>query len=125
MTQPSQTPVHPGANYPGGAPVAPAQQPAKQAKPWYKRWWVWLIILVVPAGIGTGLGDDSTGTSSSSADSQPADEAVPEQGRNALRQAKSYSKTLHMSKAGIYDQLVSEYGEKFTPEEAQYAVDNL
>ena len=28
-------------------------------------------------------------------------------------------------KAGIYNQLVSEYGEKFTEEEAQYAIDNL
>lgn len=30
-----------------------------------------------------------------------------------------------MSKAGIYDQLTSPYGEKFSPEAAQYAVDNL
>ena len=30
-----------------------------------------------------------------------------------------------MSKAGIYDQLVSEYGEQFTAEEAQYAIDNI
>ena len=30
-----------------------------------------------------------------------------------------------MSKAGVYDQLISEYGEKFTLEEAQYAIDNL
>ena len=30
-----------------------------------------------------------------------------------------------MSKQAIYDQLTSEYGEQFTPEEAQYAVDNL
>jgi hypothetical protein len=30
-----------------------------------------------------------------------------------------------MSKQGIYDQLISEYGEKFTEDEAQYAVDNL
>ena len=30
-----------------------------------------------------------------------------------------------MSKQGIYDQLISEYGEQFTAEEAQYAVDNL
>ncbi len=52
MTQPSQTPVHPGANYPDGAPAVLAQQPVKEAKPWYKRWWVWLIILVVLAGIG-------------------------------------------------------------------------
>lgn len=30
-----------------------------------------------------------------------------------------------MSKQDIYDQLVSEYGGQFTPEEAQYAIDNL
>ena len=30
-----------------------------------------------------------------------------------------------MSPDAIYDQLTSEYGEQFTPEEAQYAVDNL
>ena len=30
-----------------------------------------------------------------------------------------------MSKKAIYDQLVSEFGEQFTAEEAQYAVDNL
>ena len=30
-----------------------------------------------------------------------------------------------MSKAGLYDQLTSEYGEKFTEEAAQYAIDNL
>lgn len=29
-----------------------------------------------------------------------------------------------MSSDAIYDQLKSEYGEKFTPEEAQYAVDH-
>ena len=32
---------------------------------------------------------------------------------------------MHMSKAGIYDQLISENGDKFTEEEAQYAVDNM
>ena len=32
---------------------------------------------------------------------------------------------MNMSKAGVYDQLTSEYGEKFTAEEAQYAIDNL
>lgn len=32
---------------------------------------------------------------------------------------------MHMSKAGIYDQLTSEYGEKFSAEAAQYAIDNL
>ena len=32
---------------------------------------------------------------------------------------------MHMSKAGIYDQLVSEYGEQFSAEAAQYAIDNI
>ncbi|GAF39710.1 hypothetical protein FC83_GL000858 [Agrilactobacillus composti DSM 18527 = JCM 14202] len=39
--------------------------------------------------------------------------------------AATYSKTMHMSKQGIYDQLTSEYGEKYSTEAAQYAVDNL
>ena len=30
-----------------------------------------------------------------------------------------------MSKAGIYNQLTSEYGEKFSAEAAQYAIDNV
>ena len=32
---------------------------------------------------------------------------------------------MYMSKAGLYEQLTSEYGEKFTAEAAQYAVDNV
>jgi len=30
-----------------------------------------------------------------------------------------------MSADAVYEQLTSEYGERFTPEEAQYALDNL
>lgn len=42
-----------------------------------------------------------------------------------LMQSRSYQSTMDMSPSAIYDQLISEYGEKFTKEEAQYAVDNL
>ena len=45
--------------------------------------------------------------------------------KNALKKAESYSFTMHMSKKGIYKQLTSEYGEGFTDEEAQYAIDHL
>lgn len=45
--------------------------------------------------------------------------------KNALKQAEQYSKTMNMSKQGIYDQLVSEYGGKFPAEAAQYAIDNV
>lgn len=50
---------------------------------------------------------------------------VPTEYKSALKSAKTYSDTMHMSKQGIYDQLTSEYGGKFTAEAAQYAVDNL
>ena len=32
---------------------------------------------------------------------------------------------MHLSKQGLYDQLVSEYGGKFSAEAAQYAIDNV
>jgi len=51
--------------------------------------------------------------------------AVPAEYASALRKAESYSKLMHMSKAGLYDQLTSAYGERFSPEAAQYAIDNV
>ena len=36
-----------------------------------------------------------------------------------------YGNVMNMSKKAIYDQLISDYGEKFTKDEAQYAVDHL
>ncbi|WP_432265114.1 Ltp family lipoprotein [Enterococcus cecorum] len=64
---------------------------------------------------------EQTTVSSSKAEEKPA---VPAEYTAALKKAESYSKTMHMSKQGIYDQLTSEF-EKFPPEAAQYAVDNL
>lgn len=45
--------------------------------------------------------------------------------KNALAKAESYSSIMHMSKAAIYDQLTSSYGEGFPAESAQYTVDHL
>lgn len=50
---------------------------------------------------------------------------TPAEYKSALKKAQIYSEMMYMSKAGIYDQLVSEYGELFTEEEAQYAIDNI
>lgn len=55
---------------------------------------------------------------------EPADD-VPTEYKSALKQAQSYSDNLHLSKAGLYDQLTSEYGGKFSAEAAQYAIDNV
>lgn len=45
--------------------------------------------------------------------------------RNALIKAEEYSSLEYMSKKAIYEQLISEYGEQFDKEAAQYAIDNL
>ena len=44
--------------------------------------------------------------------------------KNALKKAESYSKTMHMSKQGIYNQLTSTI-EGFDKNAAQYAIDNI
>lgn len=56
---------------------------------------------------------------------QADDDGVPTEYKSALNKAKDYSDIMSMSKAAIYDQLTSEYGEKFSPEAAQYAIDNV
>lgn len=53
------------------------------------------------------------------------DDDIPSEYKSALNKANSYSDIMHMSKQGIYDQLVSEYGEQFSAEAAQYAIDNM
>lgn len=51
--------------------------------------------------------------------------SVPVEYKSALIKATAYANTMNMSKTGVYDQLVSSYGEKFSAEAAQYAVDNV
>ncbi|WP_422659133.1 Ltp family lipoprotein [Paenibacillus sp. EC2-1] len=53
------------------------------------------------------------------------EDIVPREHKSALIKAEMYAKTMSMSKAGIYDQLTSEYGEAFPKEAAQYAIDNI
>lgn len=102
-------------------------------KPIYKRkWFIALIVIIVVIGVaGAGGGDsDETDKAAGQADStaveQAADEKdVPQEYKNALKSAETYSEMMHMSKAAIYDQLISEYGEDFPEDAAQYAIDNL
>lgn len=50
---------------------------------------------------------------------------APAEYKSALNQADGYANRMHMSKKGLYDQLVSEYGGQFSAEAAQYAIDNV
>ncbi|GAA1661585.1 hypothetical protein GCM10010977_24290 [Citricoccus zhacaiensis] len=57
--------------------------------------------------------------------SDAAEPEVPTEHRSALAQAQNYSDLMHLSKAGLWDQLTSEYGGQFTEEAADYAVENV
>lgn len=96
-----------------------------------------------PAPISEGATEENSGSTADSADEEDADDvagdvseepaaeepakepAVSSEFRSALISAQSYSDLMHMSKAGVYDQLTSEYGGQFATEAAQYAVDNV
>lgn len=105
---------------------------AKNKKPIYKRAWFIVIVVLVIFGVVKSMGnDDSTTVNSDSTGQEVAEnqskkeDNVPTEHKNALKKAKSYSSTMSMSKAGIYNQLISENGEKFTEEAAKYAIDNI
>src|SRR5690625_3212186 len=87
-----------------------------------------------PAEDGAADGEDAPveedSVTEDAAAEEDADEAeegseVPAEHRSALSQAESYAETMYMSKQGIFDQLVSEYGGQFSEEAAQYAVDTI
>ena len=50
---------------------------------------------------------------------------VPKEYKVALKKANDYLSFMPFSKQGLFDQLTSEYGEKFPADAAQYAVDNV
>jgi hypothetical protein len=92
-----------------------------------------IILLAIVGGAAGGGKKSATSTNSSSTanTSSPAaaTEAkqpdVPAEYKSAPSQAGTYANTMHMSKRGLYDQLVSEYGGKFSAPAAQYGVDNV
>ena len=90
---------------------------------------------VVIMCIGFFLDSESSSTSSTAqtetsteqieSSSKTETPSVPKEYTSALKKAEIYLETMPYSKKGLYDQLTSEYGDQFTPEEAQYAIDNL
>lgn len=94
-----------------------------------------LVALAAPLALAGCDSDDSSALQGSApvAVEQEADQPekteaaadVPAEYASALSKAQTYSDLMYMSKQGIYDQLTSEYGDQFSPEAAQYAVDNL
>lgn len=120
------------------------QYTMKEKKPFYKKVWFWIlavIVIAVLANMGKGSEKDNSKTATTTQEQAKTEEkkteekkeekkeetkpAVPKEYESALKKAESYSEMMHMSKKGLYNQLTSEAGEKFSKEAAQYAVDNL
>lgn len=104
---------------------------AKNKKPVYKRVWFWVVAAIVVIG-AVGGSDNSNETNHGNIGSvqeisqnSSSENTVPTEYKSALKQAETYGKRMHMSKAAVYDQLTSEFGGQFSPEAAQYAVDNV
>ena len=56
---------------------------------------------------------------------KPTEDPTPKEYRNALAKAQTYVDWMHMSKARLHDQLTSPYGEGFSEEAAQYALEHV
>ena len=95
-----------------------------------------VVFFIIVGAIGSGgskntIPASNTTTNTNNTNSQPTatgvskEPDVPTEYKSALNKATTYANTMHMSKKGVYNQLVSDYGEKFTPEAAQYAIDNV
>ena len=105
-------------------------------KPLFKRkWFIALVIILALALIGGCMGGEDESTADPAAteatqveettEATEATEAVSQEFKNALSSADTYANMMNMSKDAIYDQLISEYGDQFPEDAAQYAVDNV
>nr|WP_300185932.1 Ltp family lipoprotein [uncultured Agathobaculum sp.] len=127
------------------------EEKAKAKKPFYKRWWVWAIVIVLVIGMfapsddtETKDNDQQTAEQTQSAtteptDTEPEDAQQTEQTaapveepeepadtmtmgqKNALGAAENYLSFMAFSRSGLIGQL--EY-DGYTTEEATYAADN-
>ncbi|PAY37415.1 Ltp family lipoprotein [Ligilactobacillus salivarius] len=57
--------------------------------------------------------------------SESSSKKIPREYISALIKGQEYADRMYMSKKAIYDQLTSDYGEKFSPEAATYAINNI
>ncbi|MBK8462138.1 MAG: hypothetical protein IPL36_03570 [Nigerium sp.] len=63
--------------------------PPKPKKPWFKKWWVWLIIVIAVSVIGSALGGDKTAPSDArQTTTKPATDATQDDAPAPARKEK-------------------------------------
>lgn len=115
----------------------------KNKTPFYKKWWVWVVVALIvfiaflggngdnePVEENNAVEDNNINEANVDSDTKTenddvVDESVPREHISALKKAQSYAENMDMSKLAIYDQLVSEYGEQFPEDAAQYAINTI
>lgn len=73
----------------------------------------------------TAVDAPSNESESAPTSAEEKNDDVPMEFKNALKKADRYANRQYMSEARLFDQLTSEYGENFSPEAAQYAIENV
>lgn len=114
---------------------------AKNKKTFYKRpWFLMVAFLIILIGIGNindnsdniqlisefkqeTTQDDST-VSIKNKESKK-EEDIPKEYKSALKKAQMYVDAMPLSKSKLFNQLTLKYGEKFSTQATQYAVDNV
>jgi hypothetical protein len=102
-------------------------------KNWFAKHKVLTVIIsfvVLGIAIGAASSGSNGATTNTTADTaapkaKEEKSNVPAEYISALTQADSYANMMHLSKQGVYDQLTSQYGGKFSAKAAQYAIDNV
>lgn len=135
---PVEAPAQPQA----GPEIIPEVKPKKAKKPFYKRWWFWVIVAILvlgscgqsgsktngeetPSAVATKPKEEDTTAVTSKTELKPSETTVPADNsttgeKNALKKAKNYLSFTAFSRTGLIAQL--EY-EGFSNAEATYAVD--
>lgn len=87
-----------------------------------------IALVVIFASIMFARKEETTTTNGgtiTSTTTQATKSQVPAEHRAALGKATTYATLMNFSKKRLCGQLTSEYGEKFSEEAAQYAINNL
>lgn len=113
MTNTPQSPSQQPPTYPG----APGLAPTPSKKPWFKKWWVWVLAVLVLAGIGNSLNPGGSSQSAAPAgqqtSAQESDQSAPPETKAAEEAKPTEKLTLdegwEMDQSDLYAVYVSGY----------------
>lgn len=86
--------------WPANAPQS-VEAPKKSKMPWYKKWWVWLIVAIVIIGIAGSGGNEDSSLPGTSTVTSTAAEGAPEASQASAPLSKEYKKEVLGNRAHV------------------------